>query len=283
MANETSRSSQLVKPLQGMWGIIVRPRATFRYLNEEGRRLWWLPALLTVFLIVLPLIVGAPIATQRAREAVKSVIGVQVGVVRQNEPGPSVNVEVEPSQDLTPEQQQQMEQAMRYASSPLLIVVFPAIGSVAGLIVGWLAWAGLLYLIGMVIGGHARFGNLFRMVVWAWIPYALRGLLQSLYILATGQLIAHPGLSGLVASNRTTSEGLVILPSTGQVIASSLLSRIDIFLFWNLALLVVGTMIVSRISGRKATAVVLGIWVLLTLIGMIPTLAGLLISRSFGM
>ncbi len=267
--------------LQLLWGIIARPRATFQHLNQEGRRLWWLMALLTAVLVILPLIVGAPIAARQAREAVMSIRGLQVGVVRQEEPG--VRVRVEPAQELTPEQQQQMEQAMRYASSPLVITVFPAIGQVAGLIVGWLAWAGLLYLSGMVVGGHARFGDLFRMVVWAWVPYALRGLLQTLYILASGQLITNPGLSGLVAVHRTASEGMMAPPSAGQIVASSILSRIDIFLFWNLALLVIGTVVVGRISGRKAAALVLGIWLVLTLLGLLPALVGLLVSRSFGM
>ncbi len=280
MTGETSYPQQR-NFLQLLWGIIARPRATFQHLNQEGRRLWWLMALLTAVLVILPLIVGAPIAARQAREAVMAVTGFQVGVVRQEEPG--VRGRVEPAQELTPEQQQQMEQAMRYASSPLVITVFPAIGRVAGLIVGWLAWAGFLYLSGMVVGGHARFGDLFRMVVWAWVPYALRGLLQTLYILASGQLITNPGLSGLVAVHRTASEGMMAPPSAGQIIASSILSRIDIFLFWNLALLVIGTVVVGRISGRKATALVLGIWLVLTLLGLLPALVGLLVSRSFGM
>ncbi len=281
MTNEVAFQAQRPKLFQLLWGIIIRPRATFRHLNEEGRHLWWLPALLTALLVVLPIIVGAPIATRQAREAVRSVVGFQAGVVRPEEPG--VSVSVEPAPELTPEQQQQMEQAMQYASSPLVITVFPAIGRIAGLIIGWLAWAGLLYLSGMVVGGHARFGNLFRMVIWAWIPYALRGLLQTLYILLSGQLIANPGLSGFVAQPRSPSEAMFVRPSTGQIAASSLLSHIDLFLFWNLALLVIGTVVVSRISGRKATAIVLGIWVVLTLLGLLPALVGLLVSRSFGM
>jgi len=76
---------------------------------------------------------------------------------------------------------------------------------------------------------------------------------------------------------------MFVRPSTGQIAASSLLSHIDLFLFWNLALLVIGTVVVSRISGRKATAIVLGIWVVLTLLGLLPALVGLLVSRSFGM
>jgi hypothetical protein len=246
-----------------LWGIVARPRATFQRLNENGRRAWWLPALLAVIAVILPILVGSPLSAQKAREAVAS-------------------VQTQMGETLSPEQQQQMEQAQRIAASPLVITVFPSVMGVLGLVVGWLVWAGALYLVGMVAGGHASFGALFRMVVWTWIPYALRGFLQALYILLTGQLIAHPGLSGLVAGEQTVEKVLTAPPTAGQMVASAFLARIDLFLFWNLALLVVGTMVVTRLSARKATALVLGIWLLLTLMGLIPTLiSGLVLGRSF--
>jgi hypothetical protein len=246
-----------------LWGIVARPRATFQRLNENGRRAWWLPALLAVIAVILPILVGSSLSAQKAREAVAS-------------------VQTQMGETLSPEQQQQMEQAQRIAASPLVITVFPSVMGVLGLVVGWLVWAGALYLVGMVAGGHASFGALFRMVVWTWIPYALRGFLQALYILLTGQLIAHPGLSGLVAGEQTVEKVLTAPPTAGQIVASAFLARIDLFLFWNLALLVVGTMVVTRLSARKATALVLGIWLLLTLMGLIPTLiSGLVLGRSF--
>jgi len=246
-----------------LWGIVARPRATFQRLNENGRRAWWLPALLAVIMVVLPIIVASPIQARQAREAV-------------------AEMQAQMSEMLSPEQRQQMEQAQQIAASPLIITVFPSLTGVLGLVVGWLVWAGALYLVGMVAGGHASFGALFRMVVWAWIPYALRGFLQALYILLTGQLIAHPGLSGLVAGEQTVEKMLTAPPTAGQMVASDLLARIDLFLFWNLALLVVGTMVVTRLSARKATALVLGIWLLLTLMGLIPTLiGGLVLGHSF--
>lgn len=245
-----------------LWGIIARPRATFRYLNESGRRLWWLPALIAVIMVILPIVVGSPIQARLAREAV-------------------AETQAQMSEMLSPEQRQQMEQAQQIAASPLVITVFPSIIGILGLVVGWLVWAGALYLVGMVAGGHTSFGALFRMVTWAWIPYALRGFLQTLYILFTGQLIANPGLSGLVADNRPVGEILKAPPTTGQLLASAFLSRIDLFLFWNLALLVVGTMVVTRLSGRKATALVLSLWLLFALIALVPTLiSGLFMGRS---
>ncbi|MDW8068350.1 MAG: YIP1 family protein [Anaerolineae bacterium] len=235
-------------------GIILRPRATFQYLAGEGRWRWWIPALLAAVMVVMPIVVATPINTRQALEALKT------------------TQEMLNQQTLSPEQQQQMEQAQKMVTSPLFITVFPSITAVLGLAVGWLAWAGALYLIGIVIGGPASFGDLFRMVVWAWIPYTLRGFLQTLYILLAGQTIAHPGLSGLVASPQGVKEMLTAPPTMGQMVVLALLSRIDLFLFWNLALLVVGTIVVTRLSPRKAAALVLGIWVLFTLMGLIPTL-----------
>ncbi|MBC7226707.1 MAG: YIP1 family protein [Thermoflexales bacterium] len=260
--NEEVSQPQKMGLLRLLWGIVARPRATFRYLNENGRRLWWLPALIAVVMVILPIVVGSPIQARLAREAV-------------------AEIQAQMDEMLSPEQRQQMEQAQQIAASPLVITVFPSITAVLGLVVGWLAWAGALYLVGMVAGGHASFGALFRMVVWAWIPYALRGFLQTLYILFTGQLIAHPGLSGLVADTRSVGEMLQSPPTTGQLLASSFLSRVDLFLFWNLALLVVGTTVVTRLSGRKATALVLAIWLLFALIALVPTLiSGLFMGQS---
>ncbi len=249
-----------------LWGIIARPRATFRYLNESGRRSWWLPALIAVIFVILPIIVASPIQARLVREAVAEAQAIM-------------------SETLSPEQRQQMELAQQSAASPLVITVFPSITGILGLVVGWLVWSGALYLVGMAAGGHTSFGALFRMVIWAWVPHALRGLLQTLYILFTGQLIAHPGLSGLVADNRSVSEIVKTPPTTGQLLASAFLARIDLFLLWNLALLVIGTMVVTRLSGRKATALVLGLWLLITLIALAPTLfSGLLMAQftSFG-
>ncbi len=259
MNEETSPKMGLLRLLGG---ILARPRATFRYLDENGRRFWWFPALIAVITVILPVIAAGPIQARLAREAV-------------------AQMQEQMGEMFPPEERQQMEQAQQVVASPLITTLFPSITSVLGLVVGWLVWAGALYLVGMVAGSHASFGRLFRMVIWAWIPYALRGLLQTFYILFTGQVITHPGLSGLVADNRSVGEMLRVPPPPGQLLASAFLGRIDLFLLWNLALLVVGTMVVTRLSGRKATALILGIWFLFSLIALIPALiSGLLMGRS---
>jgi len=250
-----------------LWGMIVRPRATLEYLRERGGRAWWLPALLTVPLVILPVLVAAPITAQQSREAVATA---------QEQWGEQRGME------MSAEEQAQMEQAMSIAASPLITTVFPAVGGIVGLVVGWLVWAGALYLAGLALGGRSTFGQMFRTVVWAWLPYALRGLLQTAYILASGQLILNPGLSGLVQETRQISEMVIAPPGPGQMLLVAFLSRIDLFLVWNLILLVVGVMVATRLPRRKAVLVTLGVWLLLTALGLLPVLVGGLFTQQMG-
>jgi len=266
MSEEKVSAPERWRPPRLLWGMIVRPRATLEYLREHGGRTWWLPALLAAFLVVLPIVVAAPITARQAREAF---------LAAQEQMGERVE------REMSAEEQAQVEQAMSITASPLITVVFPAVGGVVGRVVGWLAWAGALYLAGLALGGRSTFGQMFRMVVWAWLPYVLRGLLQTVYILASGQLIANPGLSGLVQGDRSVSEMVLTPPSPGQTLLVALLSQVDLFLVWNLILLVIGVTAVTRLPRRKAILLTLGVWLLLTALGLVPALVGSLFAQQF--
>jgi len=118
--------------------------------------------------------------------------------------------------------------------------------------------------------------------VWTWLPYVLRGLLKTAYILVSGELIVNPGLSGFVQGNHPTGETVLVPPSLGQTVLQALLGQVDLFLFWNLTLLVIGVMVVARLPRRKAALVTLGVWLLLTALGLIPAIAGGLFAQQVG-
>ena len=263
MSEEKSSALERWGILRLLWGIIIRPRATLEHLREHGPRTWWVPALLVVLLIVLPILVAAPIVVEQSREAI---------LVTQEQLAERQGTE------LSAEQQAQMESM---ATSPLIIVAFPAVLGVVGQVVGWLAWAGVLYLAGIALGGRSTFGQMFRMVVWTWLPYALRGLLQTVSILASGQLIANPGLSGLVQDNRPVAEVIAAPPSLDQMLLVAFLAKVDLFLVWNLILLVIGVTAVTRLPQRKATLATLGVWILLMALSLVPTLiSGLFVQQA---
>ena len=250
--------------LRSLLGIIVRPRVTLEYLKERGGRAWWVPALLAALLLVVPILVVAPITAQQTREAILAT---------------QEQMEEQQGAELSAEQRDQMTSI---AASPLITVVFPVAAGVVGLVVGWLVWSGGLYLVGMALGGRSTFGGMLRMVVWTWIPYVLRGLLQTVYILATGQVVANPGLSGLVQDSSRVGEMTFASPGLGQMLLAGFLSRIDLFLVWNLALLVTGVMVVTRLPRRKAVLATLVVWLLLTALGLTPALIGGLFAQQVG-
>jgi hypothetical protein len=212
-------------------------------------------------LIVLPVVVAAPITARQSREALATVQE-QLGEGR------------------SAEERAQMEQATSVVASPLITVVFPAVAGVVGRLIGWLVWAGALYLGSMVLGGRGGFRPMLNMVVWTWLPYALRGLLRTIYIPLTGQVIRDPGLSGLVQQERSVGEMIAAPPALGQQVLVAILSRVDLFLVWHLVLVVIGVAVTMRLSRRKAVLVTLGVWVLLTGLGLIPVIVGAAFTQA---
>jgi len=265
---EETTSLERKGPLRLLWGMISRPRTTLQYLRGDGKRMWWVPALLAVVLFVLPVLVSAPMRTQQAREAF---------VAAQEQ------MEEQRGGERSAEEQAQMDQAMSIAASPLITVVFPAVGGAVGMVVSWLAWAGALYLAGVALGGRSSFGQTLRMVLWTWLPYSVRGVIQTVYILISGQIIANPGLSGFVRDNRLAdSASMLTPPSTGQTLLAALLSRVDLFLIWNLLLLIVGVRVTAELPRRKATIATLVVWLVLTALGLVPALIGGLFAQQAG-
>lgn len=263
MANEEASTEPRRNLFGQLWDMIRRPRWAFENGGIRTSRSWIFMAILAMMALVLPIVAAAPITTQQAREAF------QAGLESQRESG----------QEIPPEMEGQISQL---ATNPLFTVVFPSAGALAMLWLGWLVWAGALHLIGTMAGGESQFGEMWRTVVWSWLPFTVRGLLQFAFILLTGEIISHPGLSGLVADQRPVSELIAAPPSTGQLVLQSLLSKIDLFLVWNLFLLILGVAVTARLSRRKAAFVTLGVWAVLLVLGLLPALlSGFALGQSF--
>jgi len=251
-----------------LWGMIARPRPTLEYLNQRGGRTWWVPALLALLLLILSIVVAAPITTRQTREAVQA---------------SQEQLRERMGTEMSAEQRAQIERSMSVAASPLITTVCPAVTGVIGRVGGWLVWAGALYLAGMALGGRSTFGQMYRTVIWTWFPFVLRTLIQVVYILARGQLITNPGLSGLVGATQPIAEMVSAPPDLGQMILRALLSKVDLFMVWNLVLVVIGVAVVTHLPRRKAVLATLGVWLLLTALGLLPVLVGGLFTRQVGM
>ncbi|MEJ2748318.1 MAG: YIP1 family protein [Anaerolineae bacterium] len=253
-------------------GILIRPRATLTAVKENGRRTWLIMAGIAVVLVMLPPIVSGPITARQSAEAFQQA---QAQFGNQASSGITTSGGAEGSGTVA-------AQAPAFISSPIFTTVIPAIGKVIGLIIGWLLWSGALHLLGSMAGGRNTFGQMMQTVVWAWVPFGIRSIVQTVYIAATGQLIAHPGLSGFVASPQPAEGVLFTPPSTGQLVLQSLLGRIDIYMFWNLGLLLIGIMVMGQLPRRKALGILLIIWAIFTLLSLAPSLVGGIAAGAMG-
>lgn len=234
-------------------GILFRPKQAFEYIRENGGRGWLLTAVLLLILTALPTVVAGPLLQEQAREAF-------LEAQAQFEPPPEFERPEGFDEEGVPDA----------IGSPLFTVVLPAVGQVVSVIIfTWLLWGGAVHLLSMMSGGRNSFGQLLQTAVWAWLPYGLRNLLQTIYILATGQLIENPGLSGFAPLDTTE---LFAAPDPGQLALNRLLSFIDIYLFWNIALLVIGLGIMAQFSRRKSLGIVLIVWSVFTLLSLAPSL-----------
>lgn len=254
--SETTASTVLTNESPGffkmVWGVLARPRATFATLRSSQNRAWILMAILGMVVVTLPIIASGPITTQQTREQVEAQL--------QNQPGFEVGGG-------------NVEQATSFATSPILTTVVPAVFAAFGRVIGWLIWSGALYLLASMVGGSSSFLPVLKVVIWGWLPYALRSILQAGYITATQTLIANQGLSGFAGMPviDTSNPFAIEMPSTGTAVLYAFLGQIDIYLFWHLALLVLGITAVTKLSRRKSVGLVLIVWVLFMAIRLIFT------------
>jgi len=166
--------------------------------------------------------------------------------------------------NIPPEQLAQMPAMVTKGPSPTFIALTTIGGGLLALAISWLFQAGVLHFVCLASGSQGHFLQMFSVIAWARLPYFVRDVLQTIYIALTHKLITYPGLSSLV----TTGDPL--RDSTNLMYA--LLSRVDLFLFWNVLLGIIGVTVVTGFSRRKAAIISLGYWLLTMGLGLIPVL-----------
>lgn len=171
----------------------------------------------------------------------------------------------------TPEMQNNYMQAQQATQGPVFIYIMPMVGSLTGLWVGWLLLAALLHFGSTLLGGRGSMQSALNIVAWASLPFAIRDILRIIFMLATGHSIVSPGLSGFA-------------PAAGFV--SQLLTRLDVFLVWQVILLVIGFALTDGLPRSKAVTGVLVMMLLLLLaqagLGALTSgFGGLAVQRPF--
>lgn len=201
-----------------VFAVLFNPRRAFTEMAEEARATWSTPMLLLTITAILAVVAAGYL---KSREAMMG-----------GGPPPA------DWQWWTPEMQENYMQGQQLRQSNTFVYIMPLVGSLTGLWLGWLVLAGLLHLGSTLFGGRGTMQNALNLVGWGSLPFALRDLLRVAYILLAQHTITSPSLSGFATS----------------AFFAQLLSRTDLFLIWNLILLVIGFSIVDGLPRGKSLA-----------------------------
>ncbi len=240
-------------PLEALTGVLLRPRHTFARMREASRGHWWVVLALALAGLIITTIATVPLqvaAQQAAFEATQ-----------------------EQFEDLPPEQLAQIEQTQAIFSSTAMLGVIGTLTGIVTLLIGYVVRAGVLFLLGLALGGQASFRQVWRMAVWTTLPVVIGGLVTAAATIITGGMPAQ-GLSYIFTSAELAEASPILL---------AILNRIDLYTLWSLVLIALGMVGTARLSGRKAALVAAVFWLLGT--GGAAALAaiGQAITRSFGM
>lgn len=211
----------------------VAPTKTFMDILRDSS--WWLPFLLMVIVTLgTTVVVDKEVGFERVAE----------NQVRQN-PKQDERMSSLPAEQRAA-QMHGMGVGYRYTSygSFLFILLFVAIG--AGLY-----WATFNF----GLGAQTTFGQMFAVWMYASLPKLLTGLLTIVTLLFGGSAESYD------MRNPVGTNPAYYMPDAGPALKAAL-SFFDVISFWQLALLVLGTAIVAKVSKGKAAAVVLGWWVI---------------------
>lgn len=228
--------------LPRMTAILLRPSEAFSPMASDRHSSWLTPMLVLSISSILVAIVLGYLKTQSALNNV---------------------VELPPDWEFwSPEMQESFLQAQQTSQGPVINYVLPAIGALFSLWLGWVVFAGIMRLVSTLLGGRGSLQSALNVVGWANTPFILRDLLRILFMLFAGRQIVSPGLSGFA------QPGFLY----------QALSRIDLFLVWNIALLAIGFSVADGLPKGKA---LIGILVVVLILIAIQSGLGAAIA-SFG-
>lgn len=132
-----------------------------------------------------------------------------------------------------------------------------SVGStVIGYPIAFLVFAGAFFVAFKVLGSDLTYPASLSTVLYAFTPFALSLVLSLPIVLLANEIGYEQVKSGsFLASNLGT-----FAPADASPVMAAMLSSIDVFSIWVVALLAVGFSIVARVSRAQAAVVALAFW-----------------------
>jgi hypothetical protein len=242
--------------------VVLQPGQAFAWIVAQEKQATWFTPLLVIAILVavntiLPILMAPPSAMFNSPGAAGVIISDQatlteemaVGVEGEPLSGPINNGPVTPN------------------------VWLPAIAALIGMVITWLLLGVLTNLMSLAFGGRSSALMALNLAAWASLPVGARNLVQILYTLATNQAVVQPGLSGFIP-----------MPENGfSIWLQQVLVQVDLYLFWQIALLGIAVGVWGRLSGKKSLLVaILAVGIVILLQSLLGLGLGLLGMLNFG-
>lgn len=218
------------------------PSKTFEDI-KRGNRSWW-----------LPLIIGA-LFTYMLFGAVVQKIGIQQAVDNQIRMSPKAQ---ERLAQATPEQRE-FGNKLTIGITEGAFLAGPVLG-MAGVALFSL---GLMATINFGFGGKAKFGSVFAVFYYAWLPATIKALL--------GTIVIYSGMapeSFNIKNFAPTNLGAFLDPVDTNKALYTLATSLDAVTIWTLVLLSMGTAIVAGTKRSSGYIAVFGWWGIFVLISV---------------
>jgi hypothetical protein len=224
----------------------IAPSKTFTDILRSTS--WWLP-----FLLLVVVTFGATLVVERQ-------VGWEHVAENQIHQNPKQEEKMEGLTEAQKANQMRVTAAIyRYSSygSFVFILVFVAAFAL-------IYWASFNF----GLGASTTFGQMFAVCMYASLPRLLIGLLTIV------TLLFGNSPEGYDMRNPVGTNLAYFMPDSGPALKAAL-GFFDVIGLWQLALLVIGTAIVAKVSKGKAAAVIVGWWV----VGMIVSV-GIAVATS---
>lgn len=234
---------QPVSPFHNLVDIIAAPGTALRRIAAAQPRSWWFPALLAVAGGLLYLGVTLD---ETAAEAARQ-MQIQLGA-------------------MPAEQAEAARPLIERFSSPAFLLASGAVTILLGLVIAWLLAAGILYFGAAILGASLPFHRWWAPVVWTWVPFGLRGMVQAAWSLVNGAAIRYNGLAYWVASGDTAAD------QTNPLFA--LAAQVDLWTLWHGVLVYLLLRTAARLGRGSALALTLFYAAVALGLRVVPALAG---------
>lgn len=244
--------------MQWLGGIWFRPKATLQKILAYEKGVWIIPLLILSGLQIVKSLVEGPARSNAAQAEMMKKMMEASSQMGMGGGGGAVDPGAATS---------------NFSTGPIATILLPALGGIAAIWIVWILFGSMLHLSLTLAGNRNNATTSLNLMAWASLPVAVRLVVQIIATLVSGQLISSPGLSGFIDASA----------GTGVSFAANMLRSVDLFLVWQLVLLVVGGMVMGNISrGKAIMSVIICMLVVLALQAIPGTISTMLSGLSMG-